>query len=268
MNTKQAQQRAKLKKQQQALAKKHDAFFTNEKTMWAKYGVFNTRHEMEASANSIRLTKNKPILPLGDHWKFWDFQGRDLIAYDTETILTDGQGITDLIYQGDSITFTLHSLEQMYVRGGFSIEKNYQPNLGLDPEMLKTYLTSMYNHSFEPVLGSMAARSDIILPFRGGALLGNVRLGETYHIRRVNGKYYMLRLPMPKKFRAETWINKALLRPDQSAVCDALLSGDAEQAIELMKTIEAFQYEEVDYDARDKLVEKTERELPLLDKLV
>ena len=267
MNTKQAQQRAKLKRQQQALAKKHDAFFTNEKTMWAKYGVFNTRHEMEGSANVERARKNKPIYPLGEHWKFWTQEDRDLIAYDREIILSDNQGITDIIYDTDNITFTLHTLEQMYVRGGFSIEKNYQRNLGLDSNLLKTYLSNMY-HSFEKVLGETAVRSDIILPFRGGALLGNVRLGEDFHIQRQRGQYYLVPKPMTKVFRAETWITKSMLRRDQSAVCDAWLAGDIDQAVKLMKSMEAFIYEGVDYQALKKLMDKTMEDLPVLAKLV
>lgn len=267
MNTKQAQARAKLKRQQQALAKKHDSFFADKKTMWAKYGVFNTRHEMEATANAERLCKNKPILPLGDNWKFWCHDHKDLISYEQEIILRDQQGVTDLIYQSDNITFTRHSLEQIYVRNGYSIEKNYQRHLGLNPDMLQTYYKGLYG-SFEKVLGSVAFRSDIILPFRQGALLGNVRLGESFHIQRLNNKYYIKPQPNPFVFRAETWISKELLRRDQAEVCNELLQGNVEAAIKLMLSLEAFHYEEVDYNAIDKLYQEAETSMPLLDKLV
>lgn len=270
MNSQQAQQRAKLKRDLAKTRQRHDIMFASQRLDWARYGVFNTRHEMEGSANQIRLTKKLQIFPLGDHWCFWNHNGRDLISHNTETIRSDSRGVTDLIYANDSVSFTRHCLQQLYVRGGMSVETHYKRHLGLDYKSIQSYYDSVYNHSFdEDVMGSLAFRSDIVVPFRGGALLGNVRFSEIVRVTRRGDTYYML--PDDRKhktIRAETWISNNLLRPDQREVCEALLGGDASRAAEIMKAMPAFQYEQYDDEQMDKVLNECVANLPTLNKLI
>jgi hypothetical protein len=258
-STKQRQELSKIKKQQ-IKAQQALCLRSNKPNyldpIWARVGLFDVVPEVEQLANGHRLQKNKNPVEYGNHFMAWENIDNLFAGFQEETVIKDGLGrITGMTYRNDNINWTPHAIERLWQRDGLGIKvQNYQPNLGIGA--LKEYLSLVHPSAKSSLIeqGQVAVRTDLIVPCRGGALLGSIRLGESsVSYKGVEVKFGKLE----HKFCAHTWISEEQLRPEQWQICDAILNNQMELAAELMNK-NHFRLEAIDIDAfqgfmKDKL---------------
>lgn len=255
-STKQRQLLAKQQKLQTKFEKKHNQIVNASPVgyNWAKVGIFNVRIEAEQVANCERLRRGLPIVKFGTHWGSWRHMDKDFLQIQHETIKYDNQNnIIGFKYTSDNISWTPHCLERLWERNGFGLGSEVEHNLGIDN--LDKYLTYINDGKASLVLGEIAIRSDIVVPFLGGLLLGIVKTGEIeFGIQRKgkkchfwgnNGSWISPSIGMPAvhRFCAQTWIPLDLARDDQRQVAELLSAGLWQSAADKMKAIEPFQFE-------------------------
>lgn len=279
------QKRQQLAKQQRIQAKferKHNQIYnqTPQGYNWAKVGVFNVRIEAEQVANCERLRKGLPIVKFGTHWNTWRHDGNDFLQIQREVFEYDSQKqITGFKYISDNITWSVHSLERLWQRYGVGLGSETEYNLGIRD--LDKYLKYINDGRAHMVMGEMAIRSDVVVPYNGGLLLGIIKTGETeFGIRRKANKCYTWHetngsLPNPysgsltihHRFCAMTWISWDQARDEQRAVAEHLISGDWLLAAQLMKSLPAYDYQAVNPNVMD-IIEQEAKQMVKLAKQI
>lgn len=259
-SSKQRQQLAKQRKTQEKFERKHNQILnqTPEGYNWAKVGMFNVRIEAEQVANCERLRKGLPVVKFGTHWNTWRHDGHDYLQIQRETLECDSQKqITGFKYISDNITWTTHCLERLWERNGFGLGSEVEYNLGI--ANLDKYLGYINDGKPSRVLGEIAIRSDVVVPFLGGLLLGIIKTGEIeFGMRRKGKKCHLwvedngaLTCPYTgtktthHRFTALTWIALDKARDEQQAVAELLSAGDWLSAAQRMMDIKAYQYEAI-----------------------
>lgn len=236
--------RQQLKAQQAWQARSHQANYIPH--AWARAGMFDVIPEEESIAQGIRFRQGKTPVVFGNHFMTWqDHTGGCLAAYQEEIAVKNSLGqIQSACYRADSVDWTPHAVERLWQRDGLGIRAaTYVPNLGL--KCLDQYL-NLVRPSAKTELneaGHYILRTDLVVPFRGGALLGSIRLGEgdiTYHVNKPPEF-----VEHTLKFVAHTWISQEQLRDSQQAICEALLGNMPELAADLMNKYD-FRLEAID----------------------
>jgi hypothetical protein len=248
-STKQRQELARIRKQQlkaqQAwtLRSNQADYIAHE---WAHCGLFDIIPEEESIAQGLRFRQDKTPVVFGNHFMSWRTTDNLLACYQEESIIKDEQG---RITAADSLNWTPHAIQRLWERDGIGIRAaNYVSNLGI--ECLDEYL-DLVRASAKTVLteaGQYALRTDLIVPYRGGALLGSIRLGEgtvTYTATDVKFNKHQ------KRFCSHTWVSPEQLHDSQRAVCEAILGNMPVLAADLMNKYD-FRLEAVDIQYLDK----------------
>ena len=252
-STKQRQELARIRKQQ---LKAQQAWrLRSNKTdyleyEWAHSGLFDVIPEEESIAQGLRFRQGKTPVVFGNHFMSWRTTDNLLACYQEETIIKDGQGrIVSATYKTDSLNWTPHAIQRLWERDGLGIKAaSYVPNLGI--ECLDEYLDLVRASAKTELteVGQYALRTDLIVPFRGGALLGSIRLGEgTVAYTATDVKFNKHQ----KRFCAHTWVSPEQLRDSQQAVCEAILGRMPQLAADLMNKYD-FRLEAVDVLTLDK----------------
>jgi hypothetical protein len=214
---------------------------------WARVGVFNAHNEAEQVAELDRIRRGQPIQDLGDHWMTWTMGDMDLCSWQRQHLVRDGRNRLERLYwTQDHIQFTRHAVERMYQRG--SNLDGYIWNLGL--ENIQDYLTPLLK--LQPLDGVITGRSDIVIPYKTGAVIGDlVHSDNTFGIEanRVGMfvSYQPIGLDKQKviTFRAQTYIDKQLIQPEQQNVIDLIDQGRMSVAAQAMEMIPVNEYREV-----------------------
>jgi hypothetical protein len=191
----------------------------------SKVGVFNVVLEADHLGNATRLRRHKIPVEFGDHWLYWSSPslGTEYLAFQREHYTQ-----TRIVLEQDSINLTYHAFERLWQRTGRGIPvTEYKMNLGLgniDP-WLRLWLGAVDSPLANP--GEQAWRSDIPLPYRGGLLLGDVRLGEGNLVMDTQGIQFHHRC---LKFCANTFVSEDLLTDSQRQIYTAVVQRDWDTA--------------------------------------
>lgn len=287
-------QRQEERRRQQRLEKlKANHFKADEKLLnshyfkWSKVGLYNVRPEESATANIIRSKKQESsFFPIGNQWSCWTNNTRNYVCFEWEIFKQKSERLEWLGYDQDRLRYTPHALERLWQRSGQPMDAEPQRDLGILG--LGNYLEYLHDTTFHRIDQTVAARSDIIVPFRQGAFLGVITTADTgLGLKRIGTRLEMCPLifknisPVPtaynihnnipqyRSFRAETWIHNDLLRSDQREICDNLRAGQYDIAATRMSQIESFQYEQVETADRQyaQVLSETIDKLPLIRKL-
>jgi hypothetical protein len=236
--------RQQVKAQQEWIARSNRPDYIDPE--WARVGLFDVIPEAEQIANGDRLLKGRTPVVYGNHFFSWRAHDYLFAAYQEETILRDAMNrIVGFTYTSDNLHWTPHAIERLWQRYGEGITaKNYQANLGL--AQLESYIKQLRGLAKSSLLddNQQALRTDLIVPYRDGALLGSVRLGESQFGYKNNKPFCGGRT---LHFCAHTWISGEQMRPEQRQVCQAILANDIDQAVQLMNKND-FRIEALDED--------------------
>ena len=252
-STKQRQELAKIRKQQ---LKAQQAWILRSNKpdyidhQWARSGLFDAIPEAESIAQGHRFQRNKTPVVFGNHFLAWRTTDNLFACYQEEILVKDGQGrITAATYKSDSLNWSPHAIERLWQRDGLGIRAaSYVPNLGID--CLEECIELLRPLAQTPLIddNQIALRTDLIVPFRNGALLGSVRLGEgtvTYTATDVKFDKHQPR------FCAHTWVSPEQLRDSQRAVCEAILGNQPQLAADLMNKYD-FRLEAIDIESANQ----------------
>lgn len=253
--TQQRQQQAREQKRRQREWEQDRRFrqrWQNHMYNWSRVGLNDYLPDVYTNLNAMRHMRRRPILPLGNHWMVWNHRDNNYASYNWEQVRREHDVITQLRYRVDNMTFTPHSLEQLWSRSGASIGA-YDYNLNIP--CLTEYLNTLGGEAYL-IAGQASVRRDIIVPFRSGAFLGCVIAKDTSftvqlrpHMRLWQdqgsvevgdrGKFFN------RGFRAMTWISQHQLRSDQAEVSRLILADQPVRAAEVMLDLPSYHFEDV-----------------------
>jgi hypothetical protein len=169
----------------------------------------------------------------------------DLCSWQQQHLTRDGKNRLERLYwTQDHIQFTRHAVERIHQRG--SNMAGYEWDLGLKdlPDYIAPLLT------LRQIDGVIAGRSDIVVPYKSGALIGDlVHSDNIFGIRADRIGLLVNYTPIISKptnitFRAQTYIDRELIQPEQQAVIDLIQQGRMAIAAQAMTMIPVNEYRE------------------------